>query len=135
MKNALKKTITLATLIFSSFITQNHTYAQIKNPVIGDLGNDAVAAQSGDTFAIIAGKLLEAVVMVAALTLFVYLIWGGVDWITSGGDKGKVEGARNKITQAIIGMVVLASAVAIFSLIQNFFGFEVLTFTDSPASP
>ena len=129
MKNSIKKISTLATVLFGSFLTKSLAFAQITNPVIGDLGDDAAAAQDGDTFAVLAGKLLEAVVIVGALAMILYLIWGGISWITAGGDKSKVETARNKITQAIIGIIVLASAIAIFTLIQSFFGFEVLTFT------
>src|SRR5690242_5668833 len=52
--------------------------------------------------------LLNMVLFVAALLVFAYMIWGGIQWITSGGDKGKTEEARNKITAAVIGLAVLA---------------------------
>ncbi len=67
--------------------------------------------------------VLTFVMVVAALLVLLYLIWGGIEWITSGGDKSKTENARNKITAAVIGIVILAAAFAIFQLVITFLGF------------
>lgn len=68
--------------------------------------------------------LLTFVMLVAVLLVFIYLIWGAIEWITSGGDKGKAESARNKITAAIIGLIVLAASYAILQLALYLLGFE-----------
>jgi len=68
-------------------------------------------------------SVLSFVMVIAALLVLMYLIWGGIEWITSGGDKGKTESARNKITAAVIGLIVLAAAFAIFMLVIRFLGF------------
>lgn len=68
--------------------------------------------------------LLTFVMVIATLLVFMYLIWGGIEWITSGGDKGKAETARGKITSAIIGLVIVAASYAILTLALNFLGFE-----------
>lgn len=70
--------------------------------------------------------LLSFVMVIAALLVFMYLIWGGIEWITSGGDKGKTESARNKITSAIIGLIVVAASYAVLTLALNFLGFTDL---------
>ncbi|MFZ5438298.1 MAG: hypothetical protein ACOZAK_04580 [Patescibacteria group bacterium] len=70
--------------------------------------------------------VLSFVMVLAALLVFLYLIWGGIEWITSGGDKGKTESARNKITSAIIGLIVVAASYAILTLALNFLGFSDL---------
>jgi len=70
--------------------------------------------------------VLSFVMVIAALLVFLYLILGGIEWITSGGDKGKTESARNKITSAIIGLVVVAASYAILTLALNFLGFTDL---------
>jgi len=76
------------------------------------------------------GSLINAVVsfvmVIAALLVFMYLIWGGIEWITSGGDKGKTESARNKITAAVLGLIVLAASYAILMLMLKFLGFSSL---------
>lgn len=71
--------------------------------------------------------LLRMVLFVGALLTFFYLVWGGVDWIMSQGDSGKVEAARKKITHAVIGLAVLASVGAIFLLLQSFLGINILS--------
>lgn len=70
--------------------------------------------------------VLSFVLIIGALLVLFYLILGGIEWITSGGDKGKTEAARNKITAAVIGLVILAAAWAILTLILNFLGFRNL---------
>ncbi len=70
--------------------------------------------------------LISFVMVIAAVLVFFYLIWGGIEWITSGGDKGKTESARNKITSAVIGLIVIAASYAILTLALNFLGFSNL---------
>ncbi len=67
-------------------------------------------------------KVFSAVILVAGLATFGYLIYGGLQWIMSGGDKGKLEEARAKITNGIIGLAVVASAWAVYLLLDYFFG-------------
>ncbi len=84
----------------------------------------------GKGFATSFGGLVNGIVsfimVIAAVLVFLYLIWGGIEWITSGGDKGKTEAARNKITSAVIGLIVIAASYAILTLALNFLGFSNL---------
>jgi len=75
-----------------------------------------------DNVGTLISEALNFVMILGALLVFMYLIWGGIEWITSGGDKGKTEGARNKITAAVIGLIVLAASWAILGLVLNFLG-------------
>jgi hypothetical protein len=68
-------------------------------------------------------SILNVVMLVAAILVFAYLIFGGIQWITSGGDKNKAEEARNKITAAIIGLIIVAASYAVINLVVNFLGF------------
>ena len=67
-------------------------------------------------------KSFSAVLLVAGLATFMYLVYGGIQWISSGGDKGKLEEARSKITNGIIGLAIVASAWAVYLLLDYFFG-------------
>ncbi len=73
--------------------------------------------------------ILSGVLVIAAILVLLYLIWGGIEWITSGGDKAKAEKARNRITQAIIGIIVLAASTAIMSVVQGFLGVQLINFS------
>ena len=80
-------------------------------------------------FSSLLSNVINIVFTVAALITFFYLVWGAINWITSGGDKGKVEDARNKITAAVIGLLILAASWAVFQLILNVaFGGNTLDF-------
>jgi hypothetical protein len=68
--------------------------------------------------------VLNIVMAIAALLVFFYLIWGGFDWIMSGGDKGNTDKARQKIFAAVIGIVILASSYAVLTIVLNFLGFR-----------
>jgi hypothetical protein len=48
---------------------------------------------------------LHVLLIGAGIAALFYLILGGLQWITSGGDKAGVEAAREKITAAMIGLV------------------------------
>lgn len=65
---------------------------------------------------------LRIVVVASALLTFFYLIWGALEWITSGGDKGNIERARSKMIAAVIGLVLVSASLAIYLLVLQFFG-------------
>lgn len=71
------------------------------------------------SFVQVVASAVNIAIIVGSLALLVYLILGAVNWITSGGDKGKVEGARNKIVQALIGFVILVAAYSIYLFFLN----------------
>lgn len=60
------------------------------------------------------------------LALF-FLVWGGVSWITSEGDKQKLAQARQRIVMAIIGLIIVFLAFLIINTMGNFFGINILT--------
>jgi hypothetical protein len=98
--------------------------------------------QSGTTFyalgnltlpSIISG-LIRGAMVVAAVVFFFILVIGGIRWIASGGDKAATEGARNQITAALIGLVIVFAAWAIVSLINVFFGINIFSLALPTAS-
>ncbi len=77
------------------------------------------------------GWVLTLVMVIAILLVLLYLVLGGIEWITSGGEKGKTEAARNKITAAVIGIIILASAYALASFVAYIFNFNLSNIFDS----
>lgn len=75
-----------------------------------------------ENIGLLISSVIGTLLVVAALLAFFYLILGGIQWITSGGDKTGMEAARNKITHAIVGLVIVGSAWAVMILVQNFLG-------------
>lgn len=70
---------------------------------------------------------IGAVLVIAILAAFVYLVWGGIEWITSGGDKTHTESARNRIQNAILGLFIVFAAWAVMKIIGGFFGIDFPT--------
>ncbi len=69
--------------------------------------------------------LVKLAMVVVAIVFFAMLIWGGIRWITSRGDKTEVENARNQITHALIGLAIVFVAWAILTLLNSLFGVDL----------
>lgn len=69
---------------------------------------------------------ISALFVVITITSLIFFIWGGIQWITSGGDKTKIEAARKRIVYAVIGLIIAFSSYFIISLVGNFFGVKLL---------
>ena len=67
----------------------------------------------------IAGFLIRFFLIIAALASLVYLLSGAYDWIISDGDKEKVAKAQNKITNAVIGLLLTVATLALFNLVAG----------------
>jgi hypothetical protein len=95
----------------------------ITNPALGE----GVRNLSGTEFF---NKLLPNLIslsfVVGAIIFVAIIIVGAIQWIISGGDKAGIESARSKITNAIIGLVILLSLFAIIYVLENFFGIKLL---------
>lgn len=83
----------------------------------------------------IASTAIKLILVIAALIAFIFLIIGGIRWIVSGGDKAGTEAARNTITAALVGLLIVFAAWAIIRLIETFFGIEILTQLKIPEIP
>lgn len=75
----------------------------------------------------IVSTLIKLILVVAALIAFIFLVWGGIKWITSGGDKEGTAKAQSTITAALVGLVIVFASWAIIRLLEVFFGFQILS--------
>lgn len=94
---------------------------------------EAISIERPDNYKIddvstIIGSGIQIALILAGLLTLVFLIWGGVQWILSGGDKAEYEKARGKITAALIGLIIVAASWAIMTLIGKVLGFDVFNF-------
>lgn len=98
-------------------------YAQITNPALRKFNTPD---QAGAGFAYYAAQLWKTVIVVGGIAFLLYLIWGGLEWITAGGEKTKIENAQRKITSGLTGLIVLVGSFAIISFIEKAFGINIL---------
>ncbi|OGV89593.1 hypothetical protein A2Z41_02595 [Microgenomates group bacterium RBG_19FT_COMBO_39_10] len=71
-------------------------------------------------------NLLNLAIRLAGIATFIMIILGGFKWLTAGGDPKAVESARNTITYAILGLVLIIIAWFILKFIADFTGVEGL---------
>lgn len=64
-----------------------------------------------------------SVLIVAAIIITIgFVAWGALNWITSGGEKQKVEKARKTITYAIVGMIISILSFVILRFVSDILG-------------
>ena len=88
-----------------------------------------LCAQDGSNAGSLISNAILAIFMIATVLALVFLIWGGVKWILSGGDKGKVEAARGTIIAAIVGLIITFLSYFILNLILGIFGISLNNLT------
>lgn len=71
---------------------------------------------------------LNLSIRVAGILLFIMLIIGGFRYLTSGGDSKQIEAAKQTITYALLGMVLLLGGWLILLFIRELTGIDVTTF-------
>ena len=75
-------------------------------------------------------QLLLTLVFITAIVVALFmLIYSGLQYIQSGGDKQKIEAARHRIVFTIIGLVVVFLSFMIVNMVGYFFGINLLGFS------
>ncbi len=69
-------------------------------------------------------SLVDVALVISGILVFLYLVWGGIEWITSGGEKAHVENAQKRITASVIGLAIVAASWAIWLIVRTYFGLE-----------
>ena len=128
MKTAIKRLATTAITTFSTLALAAPVFAVTSlDPCLEmtEPWKGLCDIQEGDLGSII-GQGVLVIFVVATLIALAFLIWGGVKWIMSGGDKAKVETARSTIIAALIGLVVTFLSFFILSLLLGLFGLSLM---------
>lgn len=68
------------------------------------------------------GYLLGPAFSVAAVAVVFYFLIGAFRYLTSGGDKGAVDGGQRMITHAVIGFILLIVMFLIVQFVPQYFG-------------
>lgn len=92
--------------------TNQEIFGQVKDPT-GNFDNEF----EGISRVIIVG--IQLFFFVAAVSVLIYLLWGALDWINSGGDPERISAAQAKMTHAVIGLILVFVALGIFYAIAG----------------
>jgi len=76
---------------------------------------------------LIVGRVVTILLVFAILIALIFLIWGGIRWIMSSGDKSKLEGARGTVIGATVGLIIALSAYFFLNVITYLFTNTTIT--------
>jgi len=71
-------------------------------------------------------NMIGVITIIGGLFFVFYFVMGGLNWITAGGEQGKIVKARDQMIQAVIGMVVIVISYGLIGIIGAFLGFDFL---------
>jgi hypothetical protein len=113
----------LLTILICGFfvIAQNgQAYTQKDQAGFIQQTNEKTGLTQAD-FAGIIATVINVILGVVGALFVALIVYGGVDWIISGGNPEKVGKAKKIITRAILGLLIVASAYTISYFISSAF--------------
>jgi amino acid transporter len=116
MKRIYHQVLSFFTLLFL-FLQTRTVYADI----CPDQFKDNLCALKPSKTSNIVSTIVTTLLMLAIILALIFLVYGGIKWITSGGDKAKLDSARSHITASIVGLIIALLALAIVNLISFMF--------------
>jgi len=116
MKHTLS-IIFLSLFLFSLNPTSTLAQIKIEDQLISQ-GNP-FKIQRTETIILGATNLL---LIIAGVSLFICIIYSGLQYQFAGADKSNLESSKSRLTNCIIGLTVVLLAYAIILIVQYFFG-------------
>ena len=117
----------VATLLFAAFfVALAPTFAPIAHAQTSDLitGDELLPSEFGDNVGLGGGdvrvtiaRILRSALSFLGVVAVVIVLWGGVRWMTAGGEKEKVGDAQKIMMSGLIGFAIILSAWAITSFV------------------
>lgn len=73
---------------------------------------------------------IKIIMFIGFLLAFIWLLLGGISYITSNGEPAKTAAAQKKIIYAIVGLIVIILAFSILTLVENVFTLDTGSLTN-----
>ncbi len=107
--------------------------AKINFVLAGDYGLDKAAKKAGlastgkgDIIGVV-GTIIDLVLGYLGLVFLVLTIYGGLIWMTAGGNPENVKKAKSLITNAVIGLFIIFASYGIAHLVFSLVGVQVVS--------
>ena len=134
MKNKIK--LNISSFLLLNFLMVKNALAQTEHPLgdivgIGDYANNLETESEGagnapELLEDILSNVIGFLTILAGLYFIVMFIVGGLGWASAGGDSNKVEAAKQRMTNAAIGLIIVVAAYSVAFIIGKVLGFEIL---------
>ena len=72
-------------------------------------------------------RFLVLIYFAAGVFFLVQITVGGLSFLNSGGDPKALDAARDRITNAVIGLVIVAAAFGLTWIVTNAFGINIFS--------
>ncbi len=72
-------------------------------------------------------NIIGVLTVFGAIFFIVYFLIAALAWVTSGGDSGKLQNARERMLHGVLGLIILVAAYGIVGLIGSIIGFDILS--------
>lgn len=66
--------------------------------------------------------IINVMLFIVGILCIIMIIYGGIRYTTSNGDKGRVESAKNTILYAVVGLIIAILAFALVSWVVSSLG-------------
>lgn len=79
-----------------------------------------------DTITSYISSIVGMLTVVASIWFLFMILFAGYEWISAGGDAKKIASARDRITHAFVGLVIVVGSWSLLAVAGQFFGFDTL---------
>ncbi|MCL5411816.1 MAG: hypothetical protein M1150_03755 [Patescibacteria group bacterium] len=70
--------------------------------------------------------LLQAIFTIAGLTVIIFFLFGGIKFLTSSGDQKAIQSAKDTLTNAFLGIIIIFVSYWVVQIIQTITGVSIL---------
>lgn len=70
---------------------------------------------------LVVGQIVQIILSILGVGFLGFMIYAGIIWMTAQGNEQRVEKAKNMITEAIVGIIIVSAAYAIAFFVINYF--------------
>lgn len=123
------------TLFFQAPAFAQSTFKLCPDEARGKSNFQSLCGLTFDNFGGLLSNIILLILIIAVIIALIFLIWGGIKWILSGGDKAGVEAARNHVVAAIVGLIIAFLAFFIIQVVAGLFGIKVTELTLPKLTP
>jgi hypothetical protein len=121
MNKTAQRIITATSTASIAFYLAMPAFAQNNSIDICPGGSFSPLCNKNFTATGLVGFVINILFIAAVVLSLIFLIWGGIQWILSAGDKAKVESARNTIVGALIGLAITFAAYFLINIVMTIF--------------
>lgn len=88
-----------------------------------------------DTGTNLINLILNLLFLAGIVLAIIFIIFSGIQWVLSSGDKQKLQAARGRLTFAIIGLLIIAASFFIVNTVISLLGGTPRSFLNLPLPP